>query len=490
MTPNDEMNSIPNMNATNGSSSEQTPAPINAIPTIKISSDAMSAELTISPPANGGVPLTMGDIRTALGSFHVVNGIDQALIEALASMPQYGKAYIIAKGETAVDGSPALLDYKVNLSRDLRPKENPDGTVDYKDLGLIQNVHENEVLCSKTPASNGIPGFTVTGTVLNPKPGKDVALPLGKNTVMSEDQLELLAACDGQVDLIGGKLQVLNTYTVNGDVDNATGNINFVGNLTIQGNVRSGFSVQADGNIIVNGSVEDATVIAGGNIVLKEGIHGSGVDSQRIVQAGGSIKAKYIQNGNVRAGGDIESTFIQHSFIQCNTSINVVGAKGRLTGGRVVARNSINVAFAGGRTSVVPTTLEVGNDPAVIERHRQLTRQMENVTNQMSALKPAINMLTELEKGNSLSEDRKEALAQARTTYQTMEENMVVLSEEASGLKEEIESLGYGTISIKQAAYPGVRIVIGTEHMLLETEYENTSFIRGSEGISFVPYIG
>ncbi|MCL1848436.1 MAG: FapA family protein [Clostridiales bacterium] len=478
-----------NNDVTNEPGSEPVSEPAGAIANVLISPDGMRAELTLSAPQEGGPDLSAEDIRTALESFRVTYGIDMTLVEALAKSPQYEKAYVVAKGVEAVDGTPAQLAYEVELGRDLKPKENPDGSVDYKDLGLIQNVREGDVLCIKTPATPGSTGYNVLGVELKPVPGKDAVMPMGKNTVLSEDELQLMAACDGQVDLIGGKLQILNTYTVTGDVDNATGNINFVGNILVQGNVRAGFTVQAEGNITVNGSAEDATMIAGGNIVLKEGIHGGGQESQRSVQAGGYIKAKYIQNANVKAGGEIESTFIQHSLIQSNTMVNVVGSKSRLTGGRVVARNSINAAFVGGRTSVIPTTLEVGNDPAVIEKHRQLTAQIEGLTNQMNSLQPAIHMLEELEKTGELSEDRLEALNQARSTYQVMEENLSELQTEIYLVNEEMSTLGFGTINIKQSAYPGVRIVIGSEQMILETEYTNTSFVRGSKGLSFIPYM-
>lgn len=463
--------------------------PVNAQAHIRISSDGMGAELTMVEPKHGGATLTAEEILSTLSDFKVAYGIDVDLINALAKSPQYDKPYMVAKGLAAIDGHPASLEYKVELGRDLRPKENPDGTVDYKDLGLIQNVREGDVLCVKTAATPGSSGFNVMGVELKPMPGKDVPLPLGKGTKASEDELLLLAESDGQVDLIGGKLQILNTFTVSGDVDNATGNINFVGNILIQGNVRAGFTVEAEGNITVNGSAEDATMIAGGNIVLKEGIHGGGQESRRTIHAGGYIKAKYIQNANVSANAEIESTFIQHSLIQSNTKVDVIGAKGRLTGGRVVARNSINAAFVGGRTSVIPTTLEVGNDPAVIEHHRQLTGQIENLTNQMSALRPAINMLEDLESKGELTEDRQEALDQARTTFNVMQENLDELNAEIYIVKEEMSTLGFGTINIKSSAYQGVRIVIGTEQMILETEYNNTSFVRGSGGISFMPYM-
>ena len=463
--------------------------PINAIPKVSVSSDGMEVELYITPPEHGGADIAAADIRNVLADAKVVYGIDQALIDALQKSPQYDKEYVIARGVEAEDGSQAEVEYKVSFSKDMRPKENPDGSVDYKDLGFVNNVRENDVLCVKIPATEGKEGSNVLGVVLRPKPGRDVALPMGRNTRISEDELQLLAACDGQVEMIGQRINVLNVFSINSDISNATGNINFVGSLTINGNVLSGFVVEADGNITINGSVEEATVVAGGNIIIKEGIHGGGMGSNRYVQAGGFIKSKYIQDGNVKAGGDVETTFIQHSFVQSNSDVNVISARGRLTGGRVVARNNINSVNAGGRTSVIPTVLEVGNDPATVERHRQLEHRIETLVNQRNSLTPAISMLESLEASGTLPEDRQEALNQARVAYASIQESMELLEEEMTELKAEMSTLGYGTVNIKQSAYPGVRIIIGPHQLLLETQYDHTSFARGSEGVSFGPYM-
>ncbi|MCL1804614.1 MAG: FapA family protein [Clostridiales bacterium] len=468
---------------------EQNNEPINAANRMTISSDGLRAELIISAPQNGGSPPTEEKIRASLEIQGVTYGVDEEMIGRIVENPQYDFPYIMARGLEPIDGTPSILEYKIQLGKDIKPKENPDGSVDYKDLGLIQNVKENQVLCVKTPAGEGTPGYNVLGVLLKPRPGRDDPLPMGKNTKLTEDQLQLMAACDGEVDLVGNKLHVLNTYTVNGDVSNATGNINFVGNLLIYGNVLTGFSIQADGNITVNGSVEDANVSAGGNIVIKEGIHGGGQDSsQGVVQAGGFVKSKYIQSAIVRAGGDIESTYIQHSNVQSMTNVTAMGTKGTLTGGRVVARNNITAAFIGGRNSAVPTTLEVGNNPATVEKYHRLEKELETIESQMSSLKPAIAMLEGLEQEGKLSEERLDTLNQARTAYQTLGDNMAVQQKELEAVKEEMASLGYGSINAKQSIFPGVRVVIGSEQILLERQYDFTSFVRGGDGISSVPY--
>lgn len=73
----------------------------------------------------------------------------------------------------------------------------------------------------------------------------------GRNVYSGEDGLSLYSEIDGQVMYIDGKLSVFSTYEVPADVDNSTGNINFVGNLSVRGNVLSGFVVEVGGNVEV-----------------------------------------------------------------------------------------------------------------------------------------------------------------------------------------------------------------------------------------------
>ena len=112
----------------------------------------------------------------------------------------------------------------------------------------------------------------------------------GRNVYPGEDNLSLFAEIDGQVMYIDGKLSVFATYEVPADVDNSTGNINFIGNVSIRGNVLAGFVVDVGGNVEVSGVVEGATIKAAGNIILRRGMTGNAR-----VLIGGDIVAKSLK---------------------------------------------------------------------------------------------------------------------------------------------------------------------------------------------------
>ena len=88
--------------------------------------------------------------------------------------------------------------------------------------------------------------------------------------------------------LNGTIIEVVNTYVVNGDVDYSTGNIQFNGNVVINGTVPDGFEVKAEGDIVVMKIAESARLEAGRDIIIKGGVQGKG---KGLVSAGRDIRS-------------------------------------------------------------------------------------------------------------------------------------------------------------------------------------------------------
>ena len=119
-------------------------------------------------------------------------------------------------------------------------------------------------------------------------------------------------------------------YEIRGDVDFSSGNINFIGDVTISGGVTSGFEVKAGGDIEVDGVVESARVESGGNITLHKGIAGA---EKGMIQADGAITARFIENARVMAGGDVTvSDAIIQSIVWSGASVRCEGKRGTIVG--------------------------------------------------------------------------------------------------------------------------------------------------------------
>src|SRR5690606_32795771 len=115
--------------------------------------------------------------------------------------------------------------------------EREDGKVDFKEVTNLNNIKKGQLIAERVPAGTGTDGRAVTGDPIPAKKGKEARLKAGKNVVVDQEQMKIYAAIDGLVTITErDKINVFPVYEVNGDVDYAIGNIDFVGNVVIRGN--------------------------------------------------------------------------------------------------------------------------------------------------------------------------------------------------------------------------------------------------------------
>lgn len=268
---------------------------------IKIGRNKMRASICLVPP-KGGKMLTIKDVLEGLKAKGVNYGIDKKIIKSVIDEKIFNTYVDVAFGLSPVDGKNGYTKYHFDLQRNLKPKLLKNGTADYYNLDLVINVKKGDLLAEITPPTKGIPGKTTTGEVIPAKNGREAKIRIGKNVVVSQDALKMYTEIDGQPILEDGRLSVLPVLEVKGDVGPATGNIDFLGSVIVFGNVKSGFTIKASGDIEINGIVEAAKIEAGGNITVKRGIQGQG---KGFLKASKDFKTRYIENAKVEAGENI-----------------------------------------------------------------------------------------------------------------------------------------------------------------------------------------
>lgn len=436
----------------------QTPPPIDAKIDISVSIDQLKAFIYIKPPKNGGLPPTLEAIEKAILENNIVYGIDSEKVQNLAQNPIYNKKIQIAEGKQAVRGTDGKFTLKFEIKKDLSPKERPDGSVDYKDLGIIVNVNKEQELCSIVLPTEGVEGQTVTGKTIEPVKGKDVPYMLGPNTAINEQGTIIYSTIDGQVDYANGKINVSETYYVKKNVDNSTGDIKVNGNVVIRGNILSGFTVEADGNIEVGGTVESAKLISGGKMLLRGGIHGSEVF------CGGDFVSRFIENSNITIKGSARSEYIMDSNIRCGKSLEIKGQYARFSGGSLIIGEDFTSPVIGSPVGV-KTNLELGTDPSIIERQQQIIEEKPKLEKQLQSLKQLISILEQHKAAKRLDEEKKQVLENALSNYESLVSQIESNNKELIKIHELIQQKGYGRIKCANTIHPGTVVKIGDEKM-------------------------
>lgn len=463
-------------------SDPQEEVKIDAQVTVTVSPDKMKASIVMSPP-DGGRTANIQDVVEALNKNGVSYGINKSNIENITKYPIYNETIVIAEGTFPINGQNGNVQFNFDLNKDRKPTILEDGRVDFRDLNIIESVEKGKVLCSLIPPLPGVSGKTVVGSDIPALDGKPAKLPKGKNVEISEDQQNLIASIDGQVNYIDGKVNVFANYEIPADVDNSTGNVNFIGNVIVRGNVLSGFTVEAGGTVEVWGVVEGAIIIAGGDIILRRGMQGMG---KGILISGGDIIAKYIENSKIEAKVDIKSEAIMHSNLKCGNRLELSGKQGLLVGGICRVGKEITAKVIGSYMATV-TELEVGLDPSLKERYKQLRDEITVLEEDIKKADQAITILKKIEAAGKLTPEKQEMMAKSVRTKIYFSNRINELRQESLNIEQRLQEEAHGKIRVYNFIYPGTRVSIGTCMMYVKENLQYCTLYRDGADIKVGP---
>lgn len=362
---------------------EVPPIELDALPFIFISADKLTAWLMVFPPVGKGKEIDREILEQSLKGSGVTFGVDKELLNRLpGDRDRYFRLFTAAKGRPTVQGKDGyIVDYfERTMKRQVSVDEHD--RVDYASLNLVQSAKKGAVICEAVPPTKAVHGRTVLDQEIPGKDGKAATLPKGRNTEISKDGTKLLASETGRVEFSGRAFQVKSTMSIEKNVDYSTGNINFVGDVHIRGDVLSGFQVKSMGNITVDGVVEAGIVEAGGDLVIAKGIVG---DQEAIIRAGRNVYTKYLEHAAVHARGNVITDCILHSDVYCDGEIQVTSGRGVIVGGSVRAARGIKANTVGSR-SESSTTVILGGQPCADFDRKLLIQSIEDMEQEMVKL--------------------------------------------------------------------------------------------------------
>ena len=446
---------------------------------IGITPDDMYAYLSLIPLQAQSV-FDADTVFQLLRAEEIVHGVQDDLIRALIQQVNTTQFPIsnheIVAGTPPQQGSDAVIRYHFKTDREVHLIEDPEGNIDYKELGLINNVLAGDLLAEKIPMTQTIPGKDIYGREVPGTHPRDVDFVAGNNVRMAPDRLSCYAEVDGQVYLKRMTVQVSPIYEVPQDVDLNTGNITFNGSVVVYGNVLSGFSVRAKENITILGVVESCNLVAGGNIFIKKGIKGG---EKAVIQAKGDLTVKFIESATVECHGKLMvETSIVNSDITCYSKVLVARGKGLIVGGHVRAINGIECLEVGSKLGV-QTRITVGDKFVVRARLDETATKIESLKEFLHKVSEVLSNLGALDI-NSLPP------AKLQQLQKILDQKTEVLSQ-IKEIEEKREKLGIlfqaeclARLKVRNVAYPNVTITVGHSNLTSKNEYRSPSFYEDS----------
>jgi uncharacterized protein (DUF342 family) len=432
-------------------------------------------------------------IYLAIEKAGVIYGINDDVIDTFVHQGIKGKTVVFAKGRQAVKGTNAKLIWHENsraepISLDITREIE----VTNQDSDIFQRVNKDQQILTKIPAQDGGVGINVFGESVSFY-GIDIAIPVGKSTYSSKDGLSLLAAEGGIATINNGRISILDIHHVRGSVGIQNGNVEYDGSVFIEGDINSGYKVEALGDIYIGGSVEGADVYSrGGNVIIKKGVVGQG--SARIL-AGGRVAAGFIQDATIGAKTDVKvDRYIINSAVTAGRYIVVTKDDGLVRGGTLLANKKIEVANVGNNARI-NTELKVGYTPPehISRSHYQLRENQRQNSLELADVKKRVAFLTLIkERLGKLTDDKEQQLISWQIQEKFLQGKYIEHNEKRAEIEKQGQLTEGGrkeaeTIRIHNKIYPGVSISIGESSYAVEEERSNVIFFRVGDRITFGP---
>lgn len=408
---------------------EKTASPINSMDAeakVFCGSDRMAGFVYCLGPVGDGAELTKEALLKAVSDCGIRYGIDEAMLAGIVEGRKYHRIFTVARGTAPIKGEDGQVIDHFSREQVIRLQEDEKGNIDHKNVGVFQTVQKGQVICEFIQPKEGTNGRDVMGNEVHAEKGSMPPVPKGKNTVLNEDGSALLADEDGDISFHHDVFRVEPQLTINGDVDNTTGNINFAGNVFISGEVLRGFSVTAGGTLTVLGMVEGAVLSAGEDIILAKGMNGTNGGS---LTAKGSIRSRFLEQATIVAEGDVIASAMINCDVRAGGNIEALTGKGILIGGKLRAGQSVQARQIGNQSDAC-TIVKVGVAVQKKENANEVAKELAEAKKTLEKITQNLKYLNSLPAIPEKNRDLYDTLIRQEKMYRELVGNLMAKIDE------------------------------------------------------------
>ncbi len=460
-------------------SDTNTITPIHGVVEISVDPNFTTAFMAMTQPQNGGLDVTLDMVRNAVKEKGITYGLNEdALVDAVEKK-RYGENICIARWTPPINGIDGEIKYHFDKDTVIAPVEDETGTVDYKNLGVVKNILTGTTIGTISLPTEGEPGIDITGRTVSQHIGVPAKISIGKGTVITEDGTELIAVTDGNLRYLNGSFIVEEELLIKADVDVATGNIDFIGNVIIKGNVCEGYSVTSKKNITINGTVTSANITCNGDLNIKLGSINSTIDCK------GSVKLGFCENSKVTAEGNVEAAAFVGGEVYSGRSI-IASGKGAMMGGKYTALENIEANTIGSE-GYAKTVITLGNNAVLSEEKDNLEHRNAELDDKFDQLGKILITLQEMAKTAKLPPEREQMKVEAMKSRFQIQGEIKRNKARISEIEQTLERKQTLSVSCRKEFYPGVLIRINSHILQVNVITPHCKATIGDEGIYFAP---
>lgn len=443
------------------------------MPTVRITEDNMEAYMTAPQPLVGE-NYTVDYLSDVLRLNHIKIGILPERLQQLIDHHLYDREVLVAEGVQVEHGKSGYYEYFFERDLSQKPIENEDGTVDYKNIKMIELVEEGQTIAIYHEATAGTNGYNLSAQFQNARHGGELPPLKGTGFQRLEDGVTYVASVSGKIMELNNRVNIFPVHELFGDVDLSTGNIDFNGDVIIHGSVLDGMSIKATGTVTVDKIVESAYIEGKKGVILRGGVLGR---NGAKIRSKGNITALFFEYADVETEGDIEADSFLDSRVYAGGRIRLSGKKSCIVGGTTHAAHWIEAGELGNQVGA-NTEVSVGVSQEQAAAMMKLEKLVKESESQLRRIEDGLVRFEETmrERGLPFRDDpRRTALLKEK----------IRLAAQIAGNREELNDYqlvrsdtAKAFIRVKKKVYPCVRVCVDEQFVQVQEEQTRVEFTK------------
>jgi uncharacterized protein len=394
-------------------------------------------------------------IEELLHELGIRHGIDEdGVKQLLETYEASGEAAdtVVATGTAASAGKgPYLYDtYKHRVIAE------EDGDTDVRALQQRFTVKKDQIVAEIAYKTDAVEGCTIFGDTIEAPEGAPLEVEVGDG--IRPEGLKFIAEHDGIPEVTETAVQMTNDLVHEGNINLASGNIDFDGSVQIVGNIEEGSFVNVNGDLRVMGMIQGGTVKVSGMVTVEGGIMG---DDRSIVRCGGDIFAEFFSNATIVGGGGL---ICPKSLMTCHISVvNSVELTGDeesvIAGGSISSGEDVKAAYLGrGEGSV--THIQAGCDIKNELSFEMRTKRIENI-NQLLERESTTLKEYKRKRDDQMTEKNEQIKQSLQKRVDACKRIIEEMTKRAEAAKEAIKHNKEAKIMVKEVLSKNVKLVVG-----------------------------
>ncbi len=430
------------------------------------------------------VPQLPGDFPTQ-EDFQTIKTIlkEEGLVYGILDTPELeGTVWVLARGQPAIPGRDAEIKFLIDLKAG--PRQRGD-RLDFREVNRIVCVAPQQPIAHKIPATPGKPGKDVFGQEIPARRGKDISFHLGENVYWEKDTGLLRSKVAGVVKIKGHKFEVKPSFVLEGDVDWDVGNIRFCGEkLTITGGIKRGFKVWVDGDLEIQGFVEDEVSLeVTGQLTIKGLAHGKNLR----IKCHKMAFMKEVEYASLEIKQNLQvSEYLLQARVSVGGNLLVTEKLGAIIGGQYLVRGEI-IARLIGSGGKVKTLIHAGYQPDIIKELEETEEKLLLLQEEKRPLFIALSRGLELLKSGHLPSRKIKILENTKEKLRSLLIEERKLKSRQEYLLQQISLLEKQKVTVLSRFFPGVTIHIGRKRFTVSERGGAGIFLVRGQQIIFQP---